>query len=200
MTWDIDYKLPDGAFYPDEKNVYKAFELPLDQVRVVILGQDPYHDGSATGLAFDNPLSKKPSPSLRNILAEIISDIGVTEDGFNMALQTGSWLGHLPHQGVLLLNTALTVEPEMPGSHTKYWEPFTEKVIDQINTLDHVVWILWGNKAISFKEKINPNHSVVESGHPSPLARGAAHPFKDSKPFSKTNKILTEHGQIPIVW
>ncbi len=196
--WDIKHTLPEETFYPDEQNVYRAFqELPLEQVRVVILGQDPYHDGSATGLAFDNPIKKRPSPSLMNILQEMMVDAG--EDNLNSGGKD-SWLEHLPKQGVLLLNTALTVRPKEPGSHLEHWKPFTKRVIEQINTLDYVVWILWGEHAKSYKELINPSHGIVESGHPSPLARGAKVPFKGSKPFSRTNNLLVERGKGTIQW
>lgn len=195
MKWNIQHTLPQGESYPSKENVFRAFTLPLEEVKVVILGQDPYHDGSATGLAFDNKIGSKISPSLRNILSEVYDDMGCT-----VQFNSNSWLEHWHAQGVLLLNTALTVEPGKPGSHVEHWRNFTLDVIEQLSTKSDLIWILWGTHAQSFKPFINRDHFVIESGHPSPLARGAKVPFKGSKPFSRANQILTELGKTPIVW
>lgn len=200
-TWRISYRLPEGEFYPEEDKVFRAFELPLHKVKVVILGQDPYHDGSATGLAFDNYFEKAPSPSLKRINMEMHSDLGSDILEAEEFIKSGSWLGHLPSQGVLLLNTALTVAPHSPGSHTDYWKDFTKSVIEQINQVDDVVWILWGKHAQSFRVWItNETHFIIESGHPSPLGQGAKVPFFGSKPFSRTNAFLKSKGKDPILW
>jgi len=115
-----------------------------------VLGQDPYHDGSAVGLSFDNTYPSKISPSLRNILNEIAED-DVDTDKESMK-KSGSYLGHLPSQGVLLINTALSVEKSSPASHAKYWRDFTDAVIKYIDKeKDGIIWVLWGAHALSSK-------------------------------------------------
>jgi len=152
---------------------------------------DPYFDGSANGLCFDNTHKadgKKVSPSLKNIIKEMIEDIG---EGVKVLENKTSFLEHLPSQGVLLINTALTVQPEHPGSHTEIWKPFTEQIIKDLQKKDNVVWILWGNHAKSFKSLItNKTHYILEGTHPMPLAanRGG---FFGGKYFSRANAILT---------
>lgn len=161
----------------------------------------PYFDGSATGLAFDNKNDgSKISPSLRNILKELDTDIPVVSQPFNDIPVKDSYLGHLPEQGVLLLNTALTVRPNEAGSHTDLWKPFTEKLIEKLNKSDNIVWILWGNHAKSYKKFItNETHHVIEGVHPMPLAanRGG---FFGEKFFSKANDYLKEVDKTPIQW
>jgi len=173
------------TIYPSTlSNVFRAFkETPYPTVRVVIIGQDPYHDGSATGCAFDNAKTKKPSPSLRNILKEIGKEFGKSAADDNVL----SYLEHLPSQGVLLLNTALTVESASRGSHLEIWRPFTEEVIKALNKTPDIVWVLWGGKAHKFKELINPRHKIVMGAHPSPFSY---HLFKDQGHFSKINVHL----------
>jgi uracil-DNA glycosylase len=154
----------------------------------------PYHNpGSATGLAFDNPKSQKPSPSLRNILNELERDTGAPSKALSNAT---SYLEHLPSQGVLLLNTALSVERENPGSHVDMWRPFTEELVCQINArLSHVVWVLWGEKAKKYKKSItNPTHKIVEGAHPSPFSAHSG--FFGGKFFTTVNT----HLKIPIQW
>lgn len=180
--------------YPTHDLVLRVFkETPLHKVRVVILGQDPYHDGSAIGRAFDNMVSKAVmSPSLKAILKEIDADVGKTDPS------TSTYLGHLPGQGVLLLNTALTVIKEVPGSHTKYWKPFTENMIQAIDKQDFIVWMLWGRHAQKFERFITNKRSFVIKGfHPSPLAGGK---FYGGKYFSKANQYMNSHGLLPINW
>ena len=187
----------DLNFYPKATDIFRAYnECPPESVKVVILGQDPYFDGSATGLAFSNWIQQpKLSPSLRNILKELKNDTGESSwDG------QGCVLGHLPSQGVLLINTALTVKPNEAGSHTKMWKPFTNEVITSLQQKDNVVWILWGNHAKSFKSLItNETHHIIEGVHPMPLAanRGG---FFGEKFFSKANTFLQSTNQSPINW
>lgn len=171
----------------------RAFrECPWDELKLVILGQDPYHDGSATGLCFDNLKGGKISPSLRNILKKIENETGSRRPYLN----SRSYLEHLPPQGVLLLNTALTVRKAKANSHSHLWEDFTNKVIENLNSKDNLVWILWGNPAKKYKTLINENHYIIEGAHPSPLARGkfflsdyfnTANNYLDSKNLGKIN-------------
>lgn len=158
----------------------------------------PYHDGSATGLAFDNDRSRKSSPSLQNILKEMDDDLGEIM-GWQGREMSPSHLGHLPQQGVLLLNTALTVKRGEPGSHAELWKPFTNQLITDMQAKDNIVWILWGNHAKSFKPLItNATHYIIEGGHPSPLNR--KQDFKGGEYFSKANKFLTSTNQTKIQW
>lgn len=194
----------DANFYPALPLVFRAYNECLpDNVKIVILGQDPYHDGSATGLAFDNLRSvNKISPSLRNILREMDDDLGTIAgwQGSSETIMPSSHLGHLPQQGVLLINTALTVEPSNPGSHTDLWKPFTEQVIKDLQKKDNVVWILWGNFAKGFKKFItNKSHYILEGTHPMPLAanRGG---FFGGKYFSGANAYLGTTSQSKINW
>lgn len=190
----------DLNFYPQAANIFRAYnECSPESVKVVILGQDPYFDGSATGLAFDNNVLavKRISPSLRNILQEIKND--VAKDPIEAFSQT-SCLDHLPGQGVLLINTALTVKPNEAGSHTKMWKPFTDEIISSLQQRDNIIWILWGNHAKSFKPLItNDTHLILEGVHPMPLAanRGG---FFGEKFFSKANTFLQSTNQSPINW
>jgi uracil-DNA glycosylase len=183
--------------YPPQNLIGRAFSsCPLTQLRVVVLGQDPYHDGRATGLCFDNAKDLKPSPSLKAILAEIESDTGRPSVGIEQ--EQDSYLAHLPSQGVLLLNSALTVIKGKPGSHSKFWKPFTTKIVKAICARDEVVWLLWGNHAKSYKRFIdNKTHVIIEGKHPSPLAGGG---FKGGKYFTKTNQALESFGYSPIAW
>lgn len=180
--------------YPlNSKDIFKAFkECPVDTVRVVILLQDPYHDGSATGLALDNVKTKKKvSPSLVNVLKEIRDDLGQTKADINNT----SYLEHLPSQGVLLINSALTVVKGQPLSHIELWKDWTEDLVSDLNKLDNIVWVLWGNFAKGFKSKItNTTHKVVEGAHPSPFS---ATKFFGGKYFSAVNNILKDNI---IVW
>lgn len=188
---------------PVSSKIYRAFkECPLDKVKVVILGQDPYHTpGMATGLAFDNIFihNRVKSPSLKNILAKLLEGESQWSQNKTSALE------HLPPQGVLLINTALTVEMAAPDSHTKLWAPFTENLIRKLNTKDNLCWILWGSKALQYKDLItNETHEFVISSHPSPLSANRplqGYPsFKDSNPFIEVNKKLERLNQTPIKW
>ena len=183
------------SFYPAGKDLFKAFNLtPLDQLKVVILGQDPYHGpNQAHGLCFSVPESIKPPPSLINIFKELTDDLGIKTKRANGNLE--SWA----RQGVFLLNTTLTVEKSKPLSHQKLgWDIFTDKVISVINEVkDHVVFILWGSFAQSKRDLIDSNrHLILTAPHPSPLS--AHRGFFGSKPFSKTNNFL-ETKQIDMI-
>lgn len=183
------------TIYPPKSLVFRAFTTDLNEVKVVILGQDPYHTpGAAHGLAFSVPSTEKIPPSLVNIYKEIDSDIG------SHANTTGS-LKSWQEQGVLLLNNVLTVEAHRAGSHRGHgWETFTEAVIRYLSeTRENLVFILWGRDARSKKPLIDSSkHLILESAHPSPLSASAG--FFGSRPFSKTNEYLKEHGKKEIVW
>lgn len=181
--------------YPKYDEIFEAFKLtPLANVKVVILGQDPYHEeGQAHGLAFSVKCAKIP-PSLVNIYKEMASDLGVE------VKQNGD-LTYLAKEGVLLLNASLTVEKGKAHSHEKFgWQTFTDNVLKHLNKIDRpMVFILWGNDAIKKKKFLdNPLHLILTSAHPSPLScyRG----FFGSKPFSKTNTYLKEHNMEEIKW
>ena len=182
--------------FPDEKNVFNALELtPFESVKVVILGQDPYHGfGQAHGLSFSVQKGTPLPPSLKNIYKELQEDIGGE-------LPTEGDLSHWAKQGVLLLNTVLTVEEGNANSHKGMgWETLTNRFIESLNELKHpVIFILWGKPAQD-KEKLitNPNHVILKAPHPSPLS--AYRGFFGSKPFSKVNEILIQQGQTPIRW
>ena len=182
--------------FPEEKNVFNALELtPFESVKVVILGQDPYHGfGQAHGLSFSVQKGIPLPPSLRNIYKELQEDIGGE-------LPTEGDLSHWAKQGVLLLNTVLTVEEGNANSHKgKGWERLTNRLIKSLNELKHpVIFILWGKPAQD-KEKLitNPNHVILKAPHPSPLS--AYRGFFGSKPFSRVNDILIQQGQTPICW
>ena len=182
--------------FPEEKNVFTALELtPFESVKVVILGQDPYHGfGQAHGLSFSVQKGIPLPPSLKNIYKELQEDIGGE-------LPTEGDLSHWAKQGVLLLNTVLTVEEGNANSHKgKGWERLTNRLIDSLNELKHpVIFILWGKPAQD-KEKLitNPNHVILKAPHPSPLS--AYRGFFGSKPFSRVNDILIQQGQTPIRW
>ena len=182
--------------FPEEKNVFNALELtPFESVKVVILGQDPYHGfGQAHGLSFSVQKGIPLPPSLKNIYKELQEDIGGE-------LQTEGDLSYWAKQGVLLLNTVLTVEEGNANSHKGMgWERLTNRLIESLNELNHpVIFILWGKPAQD-KEKLitNPNHVILKAPHPSPLS--AYRGFFGSKPFSKVNEILIQQGQTPIRW
>lgn len=184
------------SVFPEEKNVFRALELtPFESVKVVILGQDPYHGfGQAHGLSFSVQKGIPLPPSLRNIYKELQEDLGGE-------LPTEGDLSHWAKQGVLLLNTVLTVEEGNANSHKGMgWERLTNRLIESLNELNHpVIFILWGKPAQD-KEKLitNPSHVILKSPHPSPLS--AYRGFFGSKPFSRVNDILIQQGQTPIRW
>ena len=183
------------TIYPPKKDVFNAFRLNYKDVKVVILGQDPYHGtGEAHGYAFSCLKTPIP-PSLKNIYKELYDDLGIEKDMLDGNLLP--WV----KQGVMLLNTGLTVEKDKPNSHKDLpWDKFTDEVIRKLNEREKpVVFILWGNNARKKRELItNPKHLVIESAHPSPFS--ARNGFFGSKPFSKTNNFLIKNGINPIKW
>lgn len=182
--------------YPPSNEIFSAFHLtPLEQVKVVILGQDPYHNvGQAHGLCFSVKPEVDIPPSLVNIYKELHDDLGCT-------IPNHGYLVKWAEQGVLLLNTLLTVRAHQAFSHQgKGWEQFTDAVIRTVNEQDRpIVFILWGKPAQSKKSMLtNPKHLILEAPHPSPLS--AYRGFFGSRPFSKTNEFLQKHGLTPIDW
>ncbi|MGJ0303808.1 uracil-DNA glycosylase [Aliarcobacter cryaerophilus] len=194
---EIDKRYETTTVFPEKQNIFKAFSLTkLDNLKVVILGQDPYHGfGQAQGLAFSTPANIKNPPSMQNILKEIESDLGkksICEDG-----DLTPWA----KQGVLLLNTILTVEEAKPKSHHNLgWEVFTDNVIKYISdNCKDTIFILWGSPAISKTKLIDrKKHHILTAPHPSPLSsyRG----FFGCKHFSKTNEILKSLNKEAIIW
>ena len=184
-----------GHCCPPGKDIFRAFDLtPFDKVKVVILGQDPYHTpGAAMGFCFSVPDGNAPQPSLRNMFKELESDIGVR--------RTRTDLSDWAEQGVFLLNSVLTVRAGAAGSHArKGWETFTDSAISTLSReREHLVFILWGSYAIAKKALIDTTkHHVITSPHPSPLS--AHRGFFGSKPFSQANAYLVSTGQEPVVW
>jgi len=184
------------TIYPPARLIFNAFDqCPFDQVKVVILGQDPYHGpGQAHGLCFSVNDGVEFPPSLRNIFKEIQSDTGAP-------VPTSGNLTRWAQQGVLLLNATLTVRAHQAGSHQKRgWEQFTDSVIRLVSDrLEHVVFILWGNYAISKSEYIDQNkHLILKSVHPSPLS--ASRGFFGNHQFSTANKHLEQCGKEPVKW
>lgn len=182
--------------YPDMYDIFNCFKLtPFDKVKVVLLGQDPYHNvGQAHGLCFSVQDGVEPPPSLLNIFKELHDDIGCD-------IPRSGNLTKWAKEGVLLLNTALTVRAHMANSHKNCgWTWFTDSVIKLISDgRDHVVFILWGGNARSKKPLIDQKkHLVLECAHPSPLS--AYNGFFGCRHFSKANRFLTEHGESPIDW
>lgn len=182
--------------YPRGNEWFHALDTtPLEQVRVVILGQDPYHgEGQAHGLCFSVKPGVRPPPSLVNIYKELQSDLGLTPPKHG-------YLEHWARQGVLLLNAVLTVEANRAASHQgKGWEQFTDEVIRQVNAKARpVVFILWGSyaqKKAAFVD--STRHLVIRSAHPSPLS--AHNGFFGSRPFSRANAFLREHGEAEVDW
>ena len=189
-----EYKIK--SIFPPKNQILRALNLTdYKDVKVVILGQDPYHgEGEANGYAF-SCLKKPIPPSLKNIYKELYDDLGIQKDMSDGNLMP--WV----KQGVMLLNTGLTVEKDKPNSHKDLgWNTFTDEVIRKLNERDKpVVFILWGNNARAKKDLItNSNHLVIESAHPSPFS--ARNGFFGSKPFSKTNNFLIKNGINPINW
>lgn len=183
-----------GVVYPPREKVFKALQLTtLEEVKVVILGQDPYHGpNQAQGLSFSVPDEVPAPPSLQNILKELADDIG-NKPSHDLT----SWA----RQGVLLLNASLTVPEHQPNAHANgIWEAFTDAVIKVVNQkTEPVVFILWGGFARRKKSLIsNPHHYITESAHPSPLS--AYRGFFGSRPFSKANAFLTTQGLGNIDW
>ena len=183
------------VIFPPGSQIFRAFDLtPVDKVKVVILGQDPYHGyGQAMGLSFSVPDGVQAPPSLKNIFKEIENDLGITMSG---RPNLEEWA----RQGVLLLNAVLTVRAGQAASHSGIgWQEFTDAVIRYISEhCEGVVFLLWCNFARAKREIIDTSrHYVLEAAHPSPLARGA---FFGCRHFSRTNEILARQGKTPINW
>ena len=191
----VDEEYNTKTIYPSKENIFNALNLTsYKDTKVVIVGQDPYHgEGEAMGLSFSVNNGIKLPPSLKNIYKELFNDLGITRISGDLS----DWA----KQGVLLLNSTLTVVKDTPGSHSKLgWDIFTDEIIKKVNEKDTpVVFILWGNFAKGKKEFItNPKHLVIESNHPSPFS--ARKGFFDSKPFSKTNEFLKLNDIEEIKW
>jgi uracil-DNA glycosylase len=183
------------TIFPHKTNLFRALKLTdYNDVNVVILGQDPYHgEKEANGLCFSVNEQIKSPPSLQNIFKELKDDLNIE--------RTNSDLTDWSKQGILLLNTVLTVEKDKPFSHrNKGWETFTDKIIEKLNEKeDPIVFILWGSAARAKKELItNKKHMIVESAHPSPFSYFKG--FQGSKPFSKTNNLLKSVNKREIAW
>ena len=183
------------TIYPSAQDLFNAFKLTdFNKIKVVILGQDPYHgEKEAMGLSFSVRRGVRTPPSLRNIFKELKDDLNIDRSDTDLT----DWA----KQGVFLLNTVLTVEKDKANSHKDIgWEIFTDYVIKEINDkLNNVVFILWGRQARDKKRIItNPNHYIIESNHPSPLS--AYNGFFGSKPFSKTNNYLKKYNKKEINW
>lgn len=184
-----------GPCFPPGKAIFRAFDLtPFEQVKVVILGQDPYHTpGAAMGLCFSVPDGHPAQPSLHNIFKELATDVGV--------VRTRTDLSDWAQQGVFLLNSVLTVRAGVAGTHAgKGWEKLTDSAIRHLSAeREHLVFILWGAYAQAKRSLIDPaKHLVLAAPHPSPLS--ARKGFFGSKPFSQANEYLQAHGQAAIAW
>lgn len=192
----VDGERAAHTVYPPEREVFSALKLtPYASTRVLILGQDPYHDeGQAHGLAFSVRPGVTPPPSLRNIFRELRDDVGFT-------IPNNGYLVPWAEQGVLLLNAVLTVRAHQPGSHQgKGWEVFTDAAIRALSERDTpLVFVLWGNYARKKLSLIDASrHRVISGAHPSPLSANRG--FFGSRPFSKINGYLREFGQPEIDW
>lgn len=207
-SWLVDvYNNKSKTVFPIRENVFKAFKLtPLQDVKVVILGQDPYHGckvkasqienrsivtPEANGLAFSVNKNVAIPPSLKNVFKALEGDLGIINTNPNLV----KW----SEQGVLLLNTALTVEMDSPGSHIGQWQPFMKRVFFRLNKLEGpVVFLLWGAKAQSYKKYIDSRHVILEAPHPSPFS--AHKGFLTCKHFSAANAALQAASKTPINW
>lgn len=184
------------VIYPSQENVFRAFkETPYDRVKAVILGQDPYHDGNATGLSFDCGL--KVTPSMRRIIEGF-------EQQFPSHFSTRVMEGNLQHwaaEGVLLLNVALTVRRKEPGSHMQHWKPFTESVINALNDAPTPpIYLLWGGFAHKYKEIISDRCHIIESEHPVAGVYAGRTSWEHNDCFLKANAILDMQGISKIQW
>ena len=189
--------ITNSIVYPKRGKTFRAFQMcPLESLKVVILGQDPYHDGSATGLAFANDGGGRISPSLRNIIQTVKNDYGAVDVNPNLE----SWA----KQGVLLLNTALTVEKGKAGSHIDMWMPFTRDFMNRLSVLKpNLIWVFWGKKAQEYeKHIIYPNgHSFFRAPHPAAESySGGKAGFFTCQHFKKINEQLIKYEVEPIEW
>lgn len=192
----VDEERRNYEVYPPEPEVFSALELtPYEQVRVLLLGQDPYHDANqAHGLCFSVRPGVRPPPSLVNMFKELRSDVGCT-------IPNNGYLAPWAERGVLMLNAVLTVRAHTPNSHKNHgWERFTDAVIRRVNEKEQrVVFLLWGAYAQKKRALIDTSrHTIVEAAHPSPLS--ARNGFFGSRPFSAVNRALREAGEPEIDW
>ena len=192
----VNWEYQQHTVYPPKDEIFSAFRLtPLSKVKVVILGQDPYHEpGQAHGLSFSVQPGTEIPPSLVNIYKELQDDLGCY-------IPNNGYLVKWAEQGVLLLNTLLTVRAHVAFSHKGAgWERFTDAVIEALNRENRpIVFLLWGSPAQRKAEMLNnPNHLILKAPHPSPLS--AYRGFFGCKHFSKANRFLQEHGETPIDW
>lgn len=191
---EIDKEYKSNICFPHKKDVFRALKMTAyKDVKVVILGQDPYHgENEANGLSFSINNGVKITPSLRNIFKEIEIELGVKRINTDLS----DWA----NQGVLLLNSILTVKKDRPLSHKNIgWEMFTDVIIKKISQKnDKIIFILWGNYARSKKTLIEKDNYILESVHPSPLS--ASRGFFNNNIFMKTNEILKKEGKNPIIW
>lgn len=191
----INKEYKEKIVYPPKRDILRALKLTdYNDVKVVILGQDPYHgENEANGLSFSVNEGIKLPPSLKNIYKELYDDLGITKTTGDLT----SWA----NQGVLLLNSVLTVLKDTPTSHSKIgWQEYTDAIIKKLNEREKpIVFILWGNYAKSKKNLItNKRHYIIESPHPSPFSANSG--FFGSRPFSKTNEFLKKNNIKEIEW
>jgi uracil-DNA glycosylase len=195
LSENLEHEFNAFNVFPPPEQMFSAFSFtPFQRVKVVILGQDPYHGfGQANGLCFSVSRGFQPPPSLKNIFRELQEDLGVE-------IPLHGDLSEWANQGVFLLNAILSVRSGLPGSHRGLgWENFTDAVIKKISeNQSHIVFLLWGNFAQAKRNLIDATkHLILEAAHPSPLARGA---FFGSRHFSRANEYLNAHGISPINW
>jgi uracil-DNA glycosylase len=200
MTLLRDSVLPQCTFYPEKKDIFNVFRMPLTDIEVVVLGMDPYiKEGQATGYAFAVPQHKAIPPSLQVIRKEILREIPPTSAD---VAGDARWrtLEHWTSQGVFLLNTALTVEKGKSGSHMGYWSPFISEVIKVISREAKPIWLLWGRHAQGKLPYISNDNTVLQAPHPAAALYGRGQSFIGCGHFSITNQILEGRGDYPIHW
>lgn len=195
LTEFVDAEYGEKVCFPEKKNIFRAFDITsFDAVKVVILGQDPYHTaGAAMWLSFSVPDGTKMQPSLRNIFKELQSDLWIERTRTNLTDWSEQW--------ILLMNTVLTVEEGKPASHQKkWWEQFTDTMIHTLSAeKEGIVFILWGKSAIAKRNLIDETiHCIITSPHPSPFSAYTG--FFGSRPFSQVNQYLQEQGKGEIIW
>ena len=192
----IDNEALSKTIFPSSNNVFKVFETRPEDIKVVILGQDPYYNiGQANGLAFSVNDDVATPRSLKNIFKELESDLGIVRTNPNLT----DW----HEQGVFLLNTALTVPEKEPNAHKKLWKRFTDDLLDYLTEVNpDILYIMWGGNAkehgLRIEQELKSNDNILYSSHPSPLS--ARHSFFGSKPFSWVNRQLKLQGKSPIKW
>jgi uracil-DNA glycosylase len=192
-----------SIIYPSSDKVFRIFkEVPFDKINVVVLSMDPYNDGAATGVAFDNSESIRLSPSLKYIFQEIEQEYPELTDRFEWpfgGMDKGD-LSYMTKQGVFLYNVSLTVIKGKAGSHSELWRSFTIKIVENLNRFKWLPWLLLGKKAQEFIPLINKNHSLILSDHPAFHAYSPDAKFIGSGVFRKINFELNSHGRKEILW